>query len=107
MRFETFPSPDCRVDLVYILSAFHDAIRSSESADDMLVELPCGWKMNIWCDMASCGGLVCIEWIETPKGDRKTPEEIGEWFDGYCDGFIDAMSLTGAAVRSEFQQEDN
>jgi hypothetical protein len=88
-----------RGDFLRMLAEFHHAVIDLESAWEVVVTSASDWKMRIDFDMASGGGLIGIDWIESPQGERREVAQMDDWHSGCCHGFIAATAEADRKAR--------
>jgi hypothetical protein len=88
-----------RGDFAMMLAEFHQLIIDTESGSEVVVTSASGWMMRIDFDMASGGGLMGIDWIESPQGERREVAQMDDWHSGCCHGFIAAVAEADRKTR--------
>jgi|LakMenE01Jun11ns_1017448.scaffolds.fasta_scaffold8849041_2 hypothetical protein len=88
-----------RGDFARMLAEFHQSVIDSESAWEVVVTSASGWMMRVDFDMASGGGLIGIDWIESPQGERREVAQMDDWHSGCCHGFIAAVAEADRKAR--------
>lgn len=95
-------------EFVHMLDQFVDLILDAKPDCDLPLTSESGWKIKPLFDTGSVGTCVAIEWLQSPDGTRVEPGQLGEWYAGYCDGFVDGIwrSAFATAVSIGLDEED-
>ena len=89
---ESYTVSDRHREIVDMVSDATKQIQSTGCDYIVIITLPNRWKLHLLYDMASSGGLICIDEIETPAGERINDDnmELSTWW--WLNGFIEGLT---------------